>query len=188
MISEVGGAVGRGAAVVGGGVAGTLGAVVGKTVLKAGLAAVVNLAAVVGFSNGRVVSGFSVSTCILGGAGLSVWTGSTAMGWMLSLGGRVGSGSLTGSGLVSGLGSGLICGLEGLPLLGLNLLLELGASTMAWSAGGAGLAFSLMVSLGISFSILTEVLGMLLEFLTMLLLDLDLSMGLEGFFGRTSSP
>merc|ERR1719471_2710595 len=161
MISEVGGAVGRGAAVVGGGVAGTLGAVVGKTVLKAGLAAVVNLAAVVGFSNGRVVSGFSVSTCILGGAGLSVWTGSTAMGWMLSLGGRVGSGSLTGSGLVSG----LISGLEGLPLLGLNLLLELGASTMAWSAGGAGLAFSLMVSLGISFSILTEVLGMLLEFL-----------------------
>lgn len=190
MISEVGGMVGRGAGVVGAGVGGSLATVLGK-VLKEGLAAVVNLAAVSRFSKGTVVRGFSVRTWILGGAGLSVWTGSTWMGWMESLGGRVGSGSdltgTTGSGLTSGLISGLICGLDGLPLLGVNLLLELGASTMACRAGGAGLAFSLMVSLGISSATLVGALGMLLLFLIRELV-LDLSIGLAGFLGRTSSP
>ena len=170
---------------VGAGVGGSLATVLGK-VLKDGLAAVVNLAAVSRFSKGTVV-GFSVRTWILGGAGLSVWTGSTWMGWMESLGGRVGSGSdLTGT-TGSGLTSGLICGLDGLPLLGVNLLLELGASTMACRAGGAGLAFSLMVSLGISSATLVGALGMLLLFLIRELV-LDLSIGLAGFFGRTSSP
>merc|ERR1719195_1216656 len=124
-------------------------------------------------------------------AGRSVWgcSGSTEMGWMESLGGRVGSGC---TGCTS-TGSGLTWGLEGRPppLLGLNLLAEeLGPSTMACRAGGAGLAFSLSVSLSVSLGscvILVGVLGMLLVFLTLSPPDLDLSMALA-LTGSTSSP
>ena len=74
------------------------------TVLKLGLLAVVNLAAVVGCSKGTVVRGFSVSTWIRAGRSVWGWTGSTEIGWMESLGGRVGSGctgcTSTGSGLI----------------------------------------------------------------------------------------
>jgi len=69
IIWDVGATVGTDAGVVGGWVGCCLDTVL-PNVLKAGLLAVVNLAAVVGFSKATVVRGFSVSTWIL--AGLSV--------------------------------------------------------------------------------------------------------------------
>ena len=69
IIWDVGATVGNDAGVVGGWVGCCLDTVL-PNVLKAGLLAVVNLAAVVGFSKATVVRGFSVSTWIL--AGLSV--------------------------------------------------------------------------------------------------------------------
>ena len=136
--------------------------------VASGLLAVVNL--VVGFSNWVV--GLSVRIWILGG--LLVVT-------MDSLGGRVAG--------ISSTGSGLAWGLAGLPLPGLNLggLALLPPSTMAWSAGGAGRAFSLTTSLTGSGWTLAGARGMVLVFLTLSPLDLDLSMV---FFtaGSSSSP
>merc|ERR1719150_271621 len=183
MICEVGAAAGgAGAGVVGAWVGWSLATVLG-TVLKLGLLAVVNLAAVVGCSKGRVVRGFSVSTWMRAGRSVWGWTGSTEIGWMERLG-------CTGC---TSTGSGLTWGLEGRPppLLGLNLLeVELGPSTMACRAGGAGRAFSLSVSRSVSLGscvILVGVLGMLLVFLTLSPPDLDLSIALA-LTGSTSSP